>query len=109
MKRVREIHQKMEETFQFDGIYTCMHDDKDHCLCRKPKPGLILKAAEKHKVDPGASFMVGDRARDIDAGRAAGCTTLLIKKSYSGVTQADYVARIFPMRRIILKCVGGQR
>ena len=109
VERVNEIHRKMNLSFPFDGIYTCTHDDKDRCDCRKPKPGLILKAAREHGIALASSFMVGDRARDIDAGRAAGCTTFLVQKPYSGTAQADHAVRDLPeAARIILECVGGE-
>ena len=66
-----------------DEFLTCWHDDADNCECRKPKPGLLLDAATRYDLDLGASFMVGDRWRDIDAGAAAGCRTVLIDRSYS--------------------------
>ncbi len=66
-----------------DGIFTCFHDDPDHCVCRKPKPGLLLAAAQKHNIDLAASYMIGDRWRDIDAGAGAGCQTILIDHHYA--------------------------
>jgi histidinol-phosphate phosphatase family protein len=60
----------------------CWHDDADGCGCRKPKPGLLLEAATKYGIDLGGSFLVGDRWRDIDAGAAAGCRTVLIDRHY---------------------------
>jgi D-glycero-D-manno-heptose 1,7-bisphosphate phosphatase len=62
--------------------FTCYHDDTDACECRKPKPGALLAAAKEFGIDLGASFMVGDRWRDIDAGASAGCTTLLLDQGY---------------------------
>lgn len=65
------------------GVLTCPHDGPDACPCRKPKPGLLLKAASDWGLDLGKSFMVGDRWSDIEAGRSAGCATLLIDRPYS--------------------------
>jgi D-glycero-D-manno-heptose 1,7-bisphosphate phosphatase len=61
-----------------DAILVCPHDDVDDCLCRKPKPGLLLEAEERFDIDLGRSFMVGDRWRDVAAGRAAGCQTIQV-------------------------------
>lgn len=61
-----------------DEIRTCFHDDADHCACRKPQPGMIFAAAVDHEVDLSRSFMVGDRWRDIAAGRSAGCRTIQV-------------------------------
>jgi len=61
----------------------CFHDNADGCTCRKPGTGLLLQAAKDHRVDPAASFMVGDRWSDVVAGAAAGCKTFLIDLPYS--------------------------
>ena len=68
-----------------DGEYYCLHSPralikkyKVNCDCRKPKPGLILKAAQEHNLDLKKSFFVGDSLTDVQAGKAAGCKTVLI-------------------------------
>jgi transaldolase len=65
-----------------DDAFVCSHDDSDGCECRKPRPGLLLEAAARHAIDLSASFMVGDRWKDIDAGAAAGCKTILIDRQW---------------------------
>lgn len=65
-----------------DGIYCCFHDDADRCACRKPAPGMLRDAARDLDLDLGASYMVGDRWRDIAAGKAAGCRTIFIDYGY---------------------------
>jgi D-glycero-D-manno-heptose 1,7-bisphosphate phosphatase len=65
-----------------DDFFVCWHDDADGCGCRKPKPGLLKEAAERYGVDLSRSFLIGDRWRDIDAGAAAGCRTVLIDRGY---------------------------
>jgi len=60
------------------GIYYCPHGYDDGCSCRKPEPGLILKAAEHFAIPLSETFMVGDSLRDIEAGRRAGTRTILI-------------------------------
>ena len=78
---VAAIHQRLREKLPLDEIRVCPHDDADACPCRKPKAGLLLTPAT---VDVAASFMIGDRWRDIDAGRAAGCrSTILVDYGYS--------------------------
>ncbi len=64
-----------------DEILVCYHDDADDCSCRKPKPGLLLDAAHNWDIDFLNSFMVGDRWTDIEAGRRAGCKTILVNGS----------------------------
>jgi D-glycero-D-manno-heptose 1,7-bisphosphate phosphatase len=55
-----------------DAFYVCPHSDEDRCLCRKPEPGLILRAAREWNVDLADSFLVGDDDRDLEAARRAG-------------------------------------
>lgn len=79
---VEAINAYLAEQLPLDEIVVCYHDDADLCDCRKPKPGMIRAAAERHGIDAAASYMVGDRWRDIDAGLAAGCTTILIERGH---------------------------
>lgn len=77
---VDAIHAFMLRDLALDEIRVCPHDDADNCPCRKPKPGLLL---EPPPYDVSSSYMVGDRWRDIEAGRAAGCrATILIDYEY---------------------------
>jgi D-glycero-D-manno-heptose 1,7-bisphosphate phosphatase len=80
---VEQINAFLRRQFPLDGIYVCYHDNADRCECRKPAPGMLLKAAAEHGVDLSRSFMVGDRGSDIIAGAAAGCATFLIEQPYS--------------------------
>ena len=61
-----------------DAFYYCPHDDADGCDCRKPKPGLLLRAAREHAIALEKSVFVGDSWRDIIAGRTAGVKTVLV-------------------------------
>jgi D-glycero-D-manno-heptose 1,7-bisphosphate phosphatase len=80
---VDAMHAKLAAALPIDDFRVCAHDDADRCDCRKPKPGLVRQAAEAAEIDLGASFMVGDRWRDIEAGRAAGCRTIFIDYDYT--------------------------
>jgi D-glycero-D-manno-heptose 1,7-bisphosphate phosphatase len=60
----------------------CPHDDSDGCRCRKPRPGMLLAAAARWNIDLRASFMVGDRWRDVAAGQAARTQTVFIDQGY---------------------------
>lgn len=78
-----QIHQHMRQELakydaRVDAIYYCPHHPEEGCECRKPKPGLILKAAQDLAINLGRSFMVGDGEMDIRAGKAAGCRTILV-------------------------------
>ena len=79
---VEAIHQHIYDRLRVDDIKVCYHLDEDLCSCRKPKPGMLLEAAKEQNIDLCHSFMVGDRWRDIEAGRAAGCTTILVASEY---------------------------
>lgn len=63
-------------------VAVCPHDDADECRCRKPRPGMLVDLAAAWDVDLGSSVMVGDRWRDVEAGRAAGARTILIDYAY---------------------------
>ena len=80
---IGEIHARLTAALSLDSILTCFHDDCDECDCRKPKPGLLWRAARDLGLDLEASFMVGDRWRDVEAGRRAGCRTFYIDRHYA--------------------------
>jgi D-glycero-D-manno-heptose 1,7-bisphosphate phosphatase len=79
---VRRINDALLAALPLDEIVICPHDDADGCDCRKPKPGMLLSAAQRRGIDLSGSFMVGDRWRDVEAGIRAGCRTLLIDRGY---------------------------
>ena len=62
----------------FAGFEYCFHRPDQQCGCRKPSPVMILRAAERLGIDLGRSVMVGDRAKDVEAGNAAGCWSVLV-------------------------------
>jgi D-glycero-D-manno-heptose 1,7-bisphosphate phosphatase len=79
---VHAINRYLLETLPLEAVEMCEHDDADNCDCRKPKPGMLLHAAERDHIALAESFMIGDRWRDIEAGRRAGCRTILIGNGY---------------------------
>lgn len=79
---VEAINHRLAAVLPVDDFFVCYHQDSDECTCRKPKPGLLLQGARKYGVDLAESFMVGDRWRDVEAGQAAGCRTVLIERGY---------------------------
>ena len=88
-----------------DDFKTCYHDSGDKCNCRKPLPGALLEAAQKHNIDLSKSFMVGDRWRDIEAGASAGCKTFFINYRYAEQKpdMPDFiVASLLEAKKIIL-------
>jgi D-glycero-D-manno-heptose 1,7-bisphosphate phosphatase len=79
---VEAMHGKLRAAGLCDDIKVCYHVDADICDCRKPKPGMLLEAAREWRINLADSFMVGDRWRDVAAGKAAGCYTFLIDYKY---------------------------
>lgn len=79
------------DTVRLDDYRVCTHDDADRCACRKPLPGMITELAERWSVDLSRSFVVGDTVRDVGAGQAAGCTTVLLRRPYNDMVTADVV------------------
>jgi len=76
------MHALLRNKLPIDDIRICYHTDADGCDCRKPKPGMLLAAAAEHGIDLARSYMVGDRWRDVAAGKTAGCATILVEYDY---------------------------
>src|SRR5207247_1172354 len=88
---VEQMHAHLQRELELDRVMCCYHDDVHACTCRKPQPGMLVDAAEQLGVLLQDSFIVGDRWRDVEAGKRAGCTTILLNKPYSGSKEhADY-------------------
>jgi len=80
---LRALHARLAELLPVDDIAACLHDNADGCHCRKPKPGLVLDLAERHGVDLGRSWLIGDQDRDIACGKGANCRTILLEREYN--------------------------
>jgi len=126
---LREMTEKMERGLRrsgarLDGIYYCLHHPqarikkyRARCVCRKPMPGLLVRASREMGLDLRTSFMVGDNLTDIEAGKAAGCTTLFIgdwkcdicRHMKTKKVKPDHIARdIMDAVRIVKKIVSGR-
>jgi D-glycero-D-manno-heptose 1,7-bisphosphate phosphatase len=86
---VRKFNSVLENMLEdsgikMDGWYFCPHGPDDNCPCRKPRPGMILRAAEDLSIALADSWLVGDKSSDIMAGQAAGLKTILVKTGYAG-------------------------
>ncbi|WP_168192657.1 D-glycero-alpha-D-manno-heptose-1,7-bisphosphate 7-phosphatase [Undibacter mobilis] len=79
---VEAMHRRLQDELAIDAIEVCAHVDADGCDCRKPLPGMLTRAADRLGIDLSRSFMIGDRWRDIEAGRAAGCRTILVDRGW---------------------------
>jgi D-glycero-D-manno-heptose 1,7-bisphosphate phosphatase len=81
------IHRRFRELLgtegiHLEGIYFCPHTPADDCPCRKPKPGLIERAARELDFDLRASFVIGDKPADIEMGKQVRATTFLVRTGY---------------------------
>lgn len=99
---VEEVHRRLCERLAasgvgMDGIYFCPHHPREGkgpltgpCQCRKPAPGMLLRAAKEHKLDLSRSYMIGDSGRDLGAGAAAGVVPILVLTGY-GRGELEYL------------------
>lgn len=92
------IHSRMLEAVRSNGgritdIFFCPHAPQENCDCRKPKPGMILKARQKYNIDLAAAFMVGDNVKDIECARNAGCGRALLVKTGNGRQAEEILAQ----------------
>ena len=90
---LNEIHEKMKREVTVSGgaitdIFFCPHRPDEGCDCRKPKPGLILQAQEKYRVDLSGAWMIGDSVKDIECGRNACCGHTVLVRTGNG-SQAE--------------------
>ena len=79
---VDRIHERLRSQVPLDEICVCLHDDSDVCTCRKPRPGMLLDAAERLNLDLARSACVGDRWRDVEAARRAGVKAVFVERHY---------------------------
>jgi len=80
---VEAINQHLQQCLPIDEFRTCYHDGDEGCACRKPQAGALLSAAKTFDIDLSASYIVGDRWRDVEAGKRAGCKTIFIDYGYA--------------------------
>lgn len=88
---LKEIHQRMLQEIQehgahIDDVFYCPHNIDDNCDCRKPKPGMLIKAKEKWDIDFAKSYIIGDSQSDIEAGQRVGCRGILTTELEKAVT-----------------------
>jgi D-glycero-D-manno-heptose 1,7-bisphosphate phosphatase len=95
---VEAMNAQLMAAMPITAILVCYEDGED-CPRRKPNPGLLLEAAGAYGIDLSASFMVGDRWRDVEAGRRAGCQTVFLDRGYAEsppARPADHTATDLP-------------
>ena len=98
------IHNLIRPELPVDDIIVCPHDDADECDCRKPKPGMIIESARKWDIDIESSFIIGDTWKDMEAGKSAGCTTILLDAPYNQDVKSDHRINDIWEALKIIKC-----
>jgi D-glycero-D-manno-heptose 1,7-bisphosphate phosphatase len=98
-----QMHLRMKSAVAAHGgkitdIFVCPHTPEEGCLCRKPKPGLIRQACQKYAIDISDAVMVGDSAKDILCGIAAGCGRTILVQTGNGIQAKEALSldNIFP-------------
>ncbi len=92
MARLEEIHGRLrellsDEAVELSGIYVCPHTSADGCHCRKPRPGLLQRAAGELGFRAQESFVIGDKPSDIELGKVVGAATVLVRTGYGCQTE----------------------
>jgi D-glycero-D-manno-heptose 1,7-bisphosphate phosphatase len=90
-RELDRMHDMLRRTLPLDDIFVCPHDEMDECPCRKPRPGLLIEAGYKWHLNLEQSFVLSDKWQDAEAGRSAGCTSLLLDSPWLGHGHPDFV------------------
>jgi D-glycero-D-manno-heptose 1,7-bisphosphate phosphatase len=93
------MHEKLSIDLQklggrIDAFLVCPHTPEDGCDCRKPAPGLIYQARDRYGVDLGSAVVIGDARSDVEAARAAGCTSILVLSGITSAHRSDSADRV---------------
>lgn len=90
-----QVNARVEELLgPFDAWAICVHDDRDGCTCRKPAPGLVIRAAAVLDVSPRDCVVVGDIGRDMEAARAAGARGILVPTGQTRAEEIEQAAEV---------------
>lgn len=95
-RHLMEIHHRMVTEIaqaggQIDAIYYCPHHPAAGCECRKPKPGMLIRAASEHDIDMSQAYVIGDSITDIEAARSAGASPILVLTGHGRDTYRCYI------------------
>lgn len=110
LKAIQKINQLLQEELEIQYFYVCFHDDLDQCECRKPKPGLLIRAASDLNLDLQRSYMVGDRWKDIAAGQAVQSKCFFINNGYVEKSPDLPFTEVFSLieaARIVIEEING--
>ena len=108
VSKVEAINNYLKDYLPICDIFTCYHDDHDMCECRKPLPGALFNAARLYDINLSKSYMIGDRWRDVEAGRNAGCKTIYIDNSYDEKQPQTYDFRINSLTEVTNIILGDR-
>ncbi len=92
-ENLEKINEKLKNDFEIDGFYYCPHLPEENCVCRKPKTGLIEKAAIDFNIDVKNSWLIGDNDYDMAAGKSAGCKTLMVDGNI-GISEIENLVKV---------------
>lgn len=101
----RMIDELLKREAKVDAIYYCPHHPDDNCDCRKPKIGMLKRAARDFGLELGKCFIIGDKKLDVETGQNAGCTSILIPSSETepGVGADHVMANLHEAAKLIDK------
>lgn len=113
-EEARAVQARVEALFAaegvtFDGAYFCFHSPDEGCGCRKPAPGMLLQAARELGLDLARCVMIGDKVSDVEAGVAAGCTSLYFGEGTPGGADAAFTSWEDMVERLLAKADGAFR
>jgi D-glycero-D-manno-heptose 1,7-bisphosphate phosphatase len=114
-QRLAAIHRRLldllsREGISIDGVYHCPHHPSDDCACRKPRSGMVERAARELDFDPSGAILFGDKPCDIELGRAVGAFTVLVSTGYGANFQSQaYEADMYAadIEQAAVALVGG--
>jgi D-glycero-D-manno-heptose 1,7-bisphosphate phosphatase len=118
---LKAVNQRMIELLEshsvlIAGVYVCRHLPEDGCECRKPRAGLLMRAASDWGFDVSECFVAGDKACDIELGRNVGATTFLVRTGYgaqlaeSGYAEADFIVNdLAEIAETVDRCLADAR
>lgn len=90
-RELDRMHTRLRALFPVDDILVCPHDETDNCSCRKPKPGLLVEAGFRHRLNLDQSCVISDKWQDAEAARSAGCTSVLLESRWTGKVHRDFL------------------
>ena len=95
-ENLKDIHSRMvseitETGGRIDAVYYCPHHPEVGCECRKPKPGMLIRAVREHNIELSSAYLIGDSTTDIEAGQCVGTKTLLVLTGHGQESYHHYI------------------